>query len=162
MQIIKVLISEKLTNAKFALNNASTVNILELCEVYLQLLNEYCDDLDQIKSPEIALYQSSPLARQLNEQTGKAIQIEFELTTRERNKIDSLLKSFTTITGFDAVQTFNQLEYKGFTEWELRANEVRLKNDDNGEKMSVPEAIEIAGILRRKAYVIYKTTFFTD
>jgi hypothetical protein len=164
MQVIKILISEKLTTAKFALNKASSGNILELCQAYLQLLNEFCDDLHKLnKEPAINLSQSSPLARELGEQTRKAILTEFELTNQERNHIDSLFKSFTNITGFDAVQTFNQLEYKGFADWELRAtNEVRLKNDDNSQKMTVQEAIEMAGLLRRKAYVIYKTTFFTD
>ena len=111
-------------------------------------------------APEINLQNPSSLARELIEQTRKAIRAAIEITTRERNKMESLLKSFTSISGYEAVQTFNQLEYKGFTEWELRANQVRLKNDDNDETFTIQAAVEIASSLRRKAFIIYKTTFF--
>lgn len=161
MQLVKLLISEKLTNARFALQRASSENIIEMCQNYLLLLNEYRDELRKLRgTPELDLQQSSSFMRELVEQTRKAILTEVETTTNARNHTESLLKSFTTISGYEAVQTFNQLEYKGFHEWELRANEVRLKNDDNGEKITIQTAVETASLLRRKAYVIYKTTFF--
>ncbi|MBX7173165.1 MAG: hypothetical protein K1X72_19505 [Pyrinomonadaceae bacterium] len=161
MQIIKLLISEKITNAKFALRNASSENIIELCREYLRLLDEFRDELDKLRgTPEINSSPNSLLARELIEQTRKAIRAEVELTTEEFNNTEALLNSFVSISDYDAVQTFNKLEYKGFIEWELRANEVRLKDDSNQEKFTAQEAIKIAGELRRKAYVIYRTTFF--
>jgi hypothetical protein len=92
------------------------------------------------------------------EQTRKAIRGAVESTTRERNEIESLLKSFTVISGYDAVKTFNQLEYKGFSEWELRANQVRLKTDTNNEHFTIEEAVKTASLLRRQAFLDYKTT----
>lgn len=163
MQIIKLLISEKLTNAEFALKQASSENIIAVCQNYLHLLNEYRDELYKVREmPLIDNYQSSYLARELAEQMRNSIRSALELATSERNKTESLLKSFTNIGGYEAVQTFNQLEYKGFSDWELRANEVRLKNDDNDEKFTIQEAVELASLLRRKAFIIYKRTFFGD
>lgn len=156
------MISEKITNAEFALKRAGSDDIIESCRDYLKILNEYRDELYKLRgTPEISNYQSSPFARELVKQTRQSIRSEVELTTQKRNNTESLLKSFTVISGYEAVQTLNQLGYQGFSEWELRANEVRLKNDDNGEIFTIQEAVELASLLRRKAYIIYKTTFFT-
>lgn len=161
MQVIKLLISEKVANAKFALKNANSENIIDLCREYLRLLDEFRDELYKLRgTPEINSSPSSLFVRELLEQTRKAIRTEVVLTTEEYNQTEVLLKSFTSISEYEAVQTFNRLEYKGFAEWELRAHEIRLKNDDNGEKITIQAAIELAGELRRNAYVIYKTTFF--
>ena len=159
MLITNLLVNENLLQAEYALKKATCDNIVELCEKYLSLLNEYRDELYKFRgTPEINLQASSVFARELVDQTRKAIRNAVEMTTRERNEIESLLKSFTTISGYDAVKTFNQLEYKGFSEWELRANQVRLKTDTNNEHFTIQEAVETASLLRRQAYVDYKTT----
>lgn len=151
--------NEKLLDAEHSLKKATCDNIIELCEKYLQQLNDYREELYKFRgTPEIDLYESS-LSRELVEQTRKAIRTALETTTRERNETESLLQSFTSISGYEAVKTFNRLEYKGFTEWELRANEVRLKTDTNNERMTIAEAVAAASLLRREAYVAYKTTF---
>jgi hypothetical protein len=161
MLIIKLLVNEKIMNAEFALNQAGSATLVEVCQKYLSLLTEYSDDLCKYRgTQEINLQPSSDLLRELVEQTKKVIQEEEEITNRKRIQTEALLKSFTTITGYEAVQTFNQLEYKGFKEWELRASEVRLKDDSNNEKFTVQEAIDLACQLRRKAFVIHKTKFF--
>ncbi len=160
MLITELLLNENLLNAEFALKQSNSENIVENCQTYLLLLNEYMDALHKLRGrPEINLHQSSSLARELIEQTRKTIRTAVEITTRERNQTESLLKSFTLISGYEAVKTLNQLEYKGFAEWELRANEVRLKNDDHNEKLTVQEAVGVAAQLRRKAYISYKVTF---
>jgi hypothetical protein len=153
------MVNENLLQAERALKKATCDNIIELCEKYLSLLYEYREELYKFRgSPEINLQSSSSLGRELVDQTRAAIRNAVEKTTRERNETESLLKSFTVISGYDAMKTFNQLEYKGFSEWEMRANEVRLKTDTNNERFTVQEAVETASLLRRQAYVEFKTT----
>ena len=128
MLITELLVNEDLLRAEYNLNQADSSNIIELCRNYLLLLTEYRNELYKLRgTEEINLQQASPLARELTEQVRKAIRTAVEITTRERNQTESLLESFTSISGYEAVNTFNQLEYKGFADWELRANEVRLK-----------------------------------
>lgn len=160
MLIIKLLVNEKLNNAEFSLNKAGSENVVEVCQQYLKLLTEYRDDLYKFRgTQEINPHPSSALLAELVEQTQKVIRTEEETIIQKSKQIESLLNSFITISGYEAVQTFNRLEYKGFNDWELRESEVRLKDDLNSLKFTVQEAIEIASELRRKAFVIYKTTF---
>lgn len=155
---MKLILNEKLVDAERSLKKATRDNIIEVCEQYLRLLAEYREELYKLRgTPEINLYQSS-FSRELIDQTRRSIRAAVESTTRARNETETLLKSFTCISGYDAVKTFNQLEYKGFSDWELRANEVRLKNDDNNERMNISEAVEAASLLRRQAYIAYHTT----
>jgi hypothetical protein len=154
-------VNENLLNAERTLKKATCDNIVELCEKFLQSLNEYRDELYKFRgTPEINLrQQSSPQARETVEQKRNAIRAQLEIITRKRNETEALLESFVSINGYEAVKTFNRLEYKGFISWELRANQVRLKNDDNDERMTIAEAVETASLLRRQAYVTYQTTF---
>ncbi|HSK72183.1 MAG TPA: hypothetical protein VK892_10840, partial [Pyrinomonadaceae bacterium] len=145
MLITELLVNEDLLRAEYNLNQADSSNIIELCRNYLSLLTEYRNELYKLRgTEEINLQQASALGRELTEQVRKAIRTAVEITTRERNQTESLLESFTSISGYEAVNTFNQLEYKGFADWELRANEVRLKNDTNNERLTVQEAVETA------------------
>lgn len=163
MKILKLIENNNLCNAKLALDQANSSNIIELCEKYLKFLTEYRDELYKLRgTPEINLVQSSTLARELAEQIRKSIRSTVETTTQERNHTESLLKSFTAISGYDAVKTFNQLKYKGFNNWELCANQVRLENGNDIESIKLQEAIETASLLRREAFITDKTTFFTD
>jgi hypothetical protein len=160
MLMMNLPVNENLLNAERALKKATCDNIVELCEKYLQSLNEYRDELYKFRgTPEINLRQSPPAAREPVEQMRNAIRAELENITRRRNETESLLQSFISINGYEAVKTFNRLEYKGFTSWELRANEVRPRNDDNNERMTMQEAVDTASLLRRQAYVTYQTTF---
>ncbi|HEX8370746.1 MAG TPA: hypothetical protein VF604_19530 [Pyrinomonadaceae bacterium] len=153
-------LNENLLNAERRLKKATCDNIVELCEKYLQALNEYRDELYKFRgTPEINLQQSSPLTRAQVEQKRNAIRTELESITRKRNETEALLQSFTSINGYEAVNTLNRLEYKGFTSWELRANQVRPRNDDNNERMTIAEAVATASRLRREAYVTYQATF---
>jgi hypothetical protein len=158
--IINLLINERLFNAELAFSRANSDNIIELCREYLRILTEYRDQLQALRViPEINLQHSSTLARELTDQSKKAIRVAVEITVRERNQTEALLKSFTSISGYEAVETFNQLKYKGFDNWELRSSGIRLKDNDKDKTISVLEAVGIAGQLRRDTYIAHKTTF---
>jgi hypothetical protein len=161
MLIVKLLVNENLLNAESALNKADIDNIIELCRKYLVVLNNYRDELSKLRgAPEISFQASSSLARELTEQVRKAIRSAIEITTRERNQIEALLNSFTAISGYEAVDTFNHLQYQGFDNWELQASGVRSKNNPVDELMTIQDAVETAGLLRREAYITNKTAFF--
>jgi hypothetical protein len=156
-----LLINEKLLKAELALEQASSDNIIELCRNYLQLLGSYRDELYELRNlPEINFKQQSTLGRELIEQSRKALRAALEITVRERNRTQSLLDSFTTITGYQASETFNRLKYKGFNTWEVRSGGIRSKNTDNDEFLTISEAVETAGELRRQAYVEQQITFY--
>jgi hypothetical protein len=161
MDIIKLSENENLQNAEFALSQATSDNIIERCRSYLLLLFLYREELYKLRgTPEINLYQSHPLARELVEQTRKSIRTAIQTITLKRNQTESLLKSFTSISGYQAVNTFNQLKYRSSNEWEMRSNVVRIKTDDNNKKITIEQAVEIASQLRRDAYLANKTVFF--
>jgi hypothetical protein len=161
MLIVELLINENLIKAEFALNRANSGNIIELCREYLQILTAYREDLYKLRnSPEINFRQTSPLARELVEPVRKAIRCAVEIMTRERNQTQLLLESFTSINGYEAVNTFNRLTYRGFDNWELKANSINSQNKDGFDQIALTEAIETASLLRREAYIAGKTMFF--
>ena len=159
MLIVKLLVNENLLNAEIALNRANSDNIIELCRAYLSGLTEYRDELYKLRgAPEINLKQSSKLARELTEQVRKAIRSALEITTRERNETEKLLESFTAISGYEAVETFNQLKYQGSDDWEMWSGGVHSKDNAESEKeLTIQEAVETASLLRRDAYLAQKT-----
>ena len=158
MLIVKLLVNENLLNAEIALNRASRDNIIELCRAYLLGLTEYRDELYKLRgAPEINLKQSSKLARELTEQVRKAIRSALEITTRERNETEKLLESFTAISGYEAVETFNRLKYQGSDDWEMWSGGVQLKDNAESEKrLTMQEAVETASLLRRDDYLAQK------
>lgn len=160
MLIVKLLVNENLLKAEVALNQADSSDIIELCRDYLQILTEYREELYKLRGiPEINLQQPSPLARELSKEVRKSIRSAVEITTRERNQTELLLESFTSISGYEAIDTFNRLKYKGFDNWELGANSIRPQNNENNDEMTIQEAVDAASLLRREAYIMYKTTF---
>lgn len=161
MLIIETLFNENLIKAEAELNRANCDNIIALCREYLRILTEYLEDLHQIRgSSKMNLQQSSPLQRELVEQFRKAVRSTVEITTLKRNQIELLLQSFVSISGYEAVNTFNNLAYLGRSDWRLGANAV-LPQEQNGiEPLTIEEAVETASRLRRDAYINDKTTFF--
>jgi hypothetical protein len=159
MKIISLLINEDVLKAEMDLEGATSEDIVERANVYLGLLKEYREQLHGLGGiPEIDFAQQSKLGRELVEQSRKAVRAAIEITTAERNRVESLVESFTLINGWDAATTFNRLKHKDSTAWELSGSEVHIVG--NGERMSVTHAVEMAGTLRRKAYIADKTTFF--
>jgi hypothetical protein len=160
MLIVKLLVNEKLLEAEVALNQADSGNIIELGLAYLKILNEYREELYKLRGvPEINLKQPSPLARELTEQVRKAIRSAVEITTRERNQTELLIESFTSLSGYEAIDTFNRLKFKGVDNWELGANSIHSKNSTGNEKLTIQEAVDAASLLRREAYIIHRTIF---
>jgi hypothetical protein len=160
MLIIEMLVNENLIKAEFALSKANSGNIVELCREYLQILTEYRAELYKLRNvPEINLEQPSALARELVDQARKAIRSAIEITTRERNQTEIMIDSFTAISGYEAVITFNRLKYKGFDNWELKASAVYSRNNGGFEQIALQEAIEAASLLRRESYLRDKTLF---
>ena len=160
MLIIELLVNEDLIKAEFALNRANSGDIIDLCREYLRILTEYRDELYKLRGvPETSFPQSS-LARELIEQVRKSIRTALEITIRERNKTELLLKSFTSVSGYEAVETFNRLKYRGFDNWELKANSINSHNNEGFDQIAIQEAVETASLLRREAYIANKTMFF--
>ena len=163
MKIINLPTNDGLKKAELALDQATNDNIIELCQDYLRQLDAYRDELYQFRNkPELNLNQQSSLGRELIEQSRKAVRSALEFTVRERNKIQSLLESFTLISGYQATATFNNLKYKGFDNWEMQSSGVRLKDTNSDEFMTIEQAVEIAGKLRREAYIEHKITFYVQ
>jgi hypothetical protein len=159
--MINLLINETLLKAEIDLAQADSDNIVELCRNYLQLLGSYRDELYELRNlPEINLNGQSVLGRELIEQSRKAVRAALEITVRERNRTQLLLDSFTTITAYQAAETFNRLKYKGFDNWEMQSTGVRSKNINDVEFLTISEAVETAGRLRRQAYIERQITFY--
>ena len=158
MKIMNLLINEDLVNAELALEKAGADDVIELGKTYLEKLKEYREQLHQLKGiPEINIAEQSKLGRELIEQSRKAIRSAIEVTTNERNRVESLMDSFTLINGWDAAATLNRLKHKSSTDWELAGSEVRIANAD--ERMSIAVAVETASRLRREAYIRERIVF---
>jgi hypothetical protein len=154
MKIINLLINESVLKAELSLERATSGNIVELCQNYLLLLTEYRDQLLELRGlPEINLQITTAFARELVQQSRNAVRKAVEITVRERNRTEALLNSFTTINVHDAAETFNRLRYLGAVNWETGPGGVRFSGDEEPVQMTVREAVEMAGRLRREAYV---------
>jgi hypothetical protein len=64
-----------------------------------------------------------------------------------------LLFSITIVSGYEAVETFNRLKYKGRNDWELGASGVKFSGGTDRDLLTIQEAVEIAGLLRREEHV---------
>ena len=135
----------KLDESKKALHQANRDNIVEECKRYLTLLEEY----------RIRLYDlpSAPGDQQVNIPDRKAVREAIETTIRERNSTQVLLLSFTTVSGYEAVEIFNDRKYQGHDDWELRASGVKFHGADTLDLMTIQEAVQLASVLRREDYV---------
>lgn len=147
-------LEERLGRARLALEGAASGNIIDLCRQYLALLAEYRAEL--YKLPDrlgINQWSGSCLLEDVNN-VRKAIRAAIEHTTRERHGTEALLLSFTSLTGYEAVDTFNRQKYQGHDDWELRAGGVaRFCGGVAGERMTVLDAVETASLLRREEHI---------
>ena len=146
-------LEQKLEASKYALNRATSENIIERCKHYLALLVEYRSQLYELQDvttgPQLSASTSPP--EELPNR--KTIREAIEKTTRERNRTQLLLLSFTTVSGYEAVEIFNRRNYEGHDDWELRASGVKFRGGDNSDLMTVQEAVDLAGLLRREDHV---------
>ncbi len=160
MLFVNLLVNEKLLDAEAALSRvAEPTSVIELCRSYLALLSDYRDELGKLREDRaMAARHTSPLARELTEQVRRAIRTAVEVTTRERNHAERLLESLTAISGYEAMETFNQLSFKGFSDWEIRSGGVRAGD----QFMTIDESVAAARELRCAEYASTKRTFFRD
>ena len=145
-------LEEKLQASKRALNTATSENIIEQCKQHLALLAEYRIQLYQLQDLP-GVHQQSTLSRSGEVPDREAIRAAIETTTHERNRIQVFLLSFTTVSGYKAVEIFNQRSYEGHDDWELRAGGVKFPGGDNSDLMTIQQAVDLASTLRRKDYV---------
>lgn len=147
-------LEKRLHDAKHALGSATSENIIELCKQYLALLAEYRGELHKFPgTSNISFSLESSLSPETIDNTRKAIRVAIEDTTRERNRTASLLHSFTAVSGYEAVKTFNGRKYKGHDDWTLSAGGVIFSNSTDGERMTVQEAVDTTSLLRREDHI---------
>lgn len=146
-------LEQRLQASKHAVNRATSESIVEQCKQYLVLLAEYRNQLYELQgTPGVNQESTSPsLTDEVPDR--KTIREAIERTTRERNRTQLLLLSFTTVSGYEAVEIFNQRKYEGHDDWELRSSGVKFRGGDNNDLMTVQEAVEVAGMLRREDYL---------
>ena len=146
-------LEQRLEASEHALNRATSESIVEQCKQYLAVLAEYRSQLYDLQvTPGLNQQSASPsLTEEVPDR--KTIREAIERTTRERNRTQLLLLSFTTVSGYEAVEIFNQRKYEGHDDWELRASGVKFRGGDNGDLMTVQEAVDVAGMLRREAHL---------
>ena len=147
-------LEERVDRARIALKGAARENIIELCRHYLELLAEYRSQLYELKvSSGVHQQPASSSPAEENGDTRKAIRAAIEHTTRERNRTEMLLLSFTTVSGYQAVELFNRRKYVGHDDWVLRASGLRSAGSSCDDVMTVQEAVDIASLLRRDDYI---------
>src|ERR1044072_4416845 len=147
-------LEQKLQASKQAVNSATSESIVKQCKEYLALLGEYRSQLYELQGTSGLSQQSaSPSLSEEVPPDRKTIREAIERTTRERNRTQLLLLSFTTVSGYEAVEIFNQRNYGGHDDWELRASGVKFRGGDNSDLMTVQDAVDLAGLLRREDHL---------
>ena len=147
-------LEERLHHASNALKRATSENVIELCKQYLVLLAEYRSKLYELKGTSGIDQQSvSSSSRGDVSNTRKALRAAIENTTRERNRTEMLLLSFTTVSGYEAVEIFNRREYEGHDDWVLRASGLKSAGSSDDDVMTIEEAVNIASLIRREEQI---------
>ncbi|HEY0726142.1 MAG TPA: hypothetical protein VGD41_19620 [Pyrinomonadaceae bacterium] len=145
-------LEQRLQAAKQAVNRATSESIVEQCKQYLELLAEYRNQLYELQGTPAVSQQSTSLSLP-DVPDRKTIREAIEISTRERNTTQLLLLSFTTVSGYEAVEIFNQRKYEGHDDWELRSSGVKFHGGDDSDLMTIQEAVDLAGMLRREDHV---------
>jgi len=146
-------LEQKLHASRQAVNRATSETIVRQCKEYLALLADYRSQLYELQgTPGLNEQSTSPsLTEEVPDR--KTIREAIERTTRERNRTQLLLLSFTTVSGYEAVEIFNQRNYGGHDDWELRGSGVKFRGGENSDLMTVQEAVDLAGLLRREDHL---------
>jgi len=146
-------LEQKLHASRQAVNRATSETIVRQCKEYLALLADYRSQLFELQgTPGLNEQSTSPsLTEEVPDR--KTIREAIERTTRERNRTQLLLLSFTTVSGYEAVEILNQRNYEGHDDWELRASGVKFRGGDNSDLITVQEAVDLASLLRREDHL---------
>jgi hypothetical protein len=149
-------LEQKLQASKQAVNSATSESIVKQCKAYLALLADYRSQLYELQgTPGLNQHSAFPFVTE-EVPNRKTIREAIERTTRERNRTELLLLSFTTVSGYEAVEIFNRRNYGGHDDWELRASGVKFRGGDNHDLMTVQEAVDLASLLRREDHLAQK------
>lgn len=147
-------LEEQLSHARHDLRLATSENIIYLCKHYLALLSEYRSKLYELQgTPGIDQQSASSTSPQDVSDARKAVRAAIENTTKERNGTEMLLLSITTVSGYEAVEIFNSRNYEGHNDWELRSSGVKFSGGTGRDLLTIQEAVDIAGLLRREELV---------
>jgi len=146
-------LEEKLNHARLALKGATGENIVELCKRYLAVLAEYRSKLYELQWTSRTRQRFASSSPENLALTRRAIRAAIENTAKERHGTEMLLLSVTTVSGYEAVEVFNRRKYEGRDDWELRASGVKSTGISGSDLMTIQEAVDIAGLLRREEYV---------
>ncbi len=146
-------LEQKLHASRQAVNRATSETIVRQCKEYLALLADYRSQLYELQGTPGLNEQSTSTSLTEEVPDRKTIREAIESTTRERNRTELLLLSFTTVSGYEAVEIFNRRNYGGHDDWEVRASGVKFRGGDNSDLMTVQEAVELASLLRREDYL---------
>jgi hypothetical protein len=147
-------LEEQLSHARHDLQLATSENIIDLCKHYLALLSEYRSKLYELQgTPGINQQSASPTSPEDVGDTRRAIRAAIENTTKERNETEMLVLSMTTVSGYEAVEIFNRRKYEGHNDWELRSSGVKFSGGSDRDLLTIQEAVDIAGLLRREELV---------
>jgi len=147
-------LEEKVQHTRCALKGATSENIIELCKQYLAQLAEYRSQLYKFQGTSgIDQRSLSFSSREDVSDTRKVVRAAIENTTQERNRTEMLLLSFTTVSGYEAVEIFNRQKYKGHVDWELGASGVKPSGSSGRDLMTIQQAVEAASLLRREEHI---------
>lgn len=158
MRILRPALAEKLRIARLALDNATCENIIARCQQYLALLVAYRAELYSLPDTLELDLRSKTSARAEVNANRKAVRAAIEYATRERVWAETLLLSFTAISGYDAVETLNRQKHRGRDDWRLSASGASFGDAAGCERMTIQEAVETASLLRREAHVARHTS----
>lgn len=146
-------LEERVRNAKLALDKAVSSNIIELCQRYLALLDEYRAEFYELPDKLDLNPRSQASSRAAVQATRTAVRTAIEQIIQERNRTGALLLTFTAVSGYGAVETFNRQKYQGHDDWQLNAGGVSFSDGAGGRQMTIQGAVETASLLRREEYV---------
>ncbi len=146
-------LEKKLQESKSCFNRANSENIFDRSKHYLGLLAEYRCKLYELQEVLRAPQQTAPPALPEGALDREAIREAIEITTRERNRTQVLLLSFTTISAYEAVEMLNERKYEGHEDWELRASGVKFRGGDDSDLLTIQEAVDLASLLRREDHI---------
>lgn len=147
-------LEEKILKTKSAFKAVESGNLIQLCEEYLSLLEQFRNDLYKFQgAAEISLQQTNPALHE--EALGKRREIRLAVmqTIEELNRTTALLNWLTSSNGQKTVETFNHLNYKNHRDWEFRGGIVRFAGGSEADQIVIQKAVEIAVNLRCKEFI---------
>src|SRR5687767_9143593 len=138
MKVIGFPVNKPLRQADDEMRKGTPDDVVEHAEAYLRLLEEHMNGLRKVKwDPSNGQVAQSSMAREITYQIRSAVRCEIEGTTSERNRVGTLIESFTMVSGWSAVETFNLHNFRNACDWELVGTGVKSISD--GASMTIVE-----------------------